>query len=342
MTLPAPLTPPDCDLQDFHFMPLQVARLRDSDFAAYGKPEACWYGVLLWSASWHQLPAGSLPDDDVVLTKLCGLGRDTKSFGKAREGAMRGWVKCSDGRLYHPVVAEQALAAWESKLHQRHRTECARIKKVNQRQNTEHPVPTFEEFTSSSYCPPDKPGPGPDGVPGDSPKSPEGHGIQETGIGTGTGILEEEPNGSVLAAAPPKTPAARKTRRRVVYPADFETCWQAYPHVQGRSAKERSLAEYQALPEEEREALPGAISRFKPKVAEVHGGKGAPDMSRWLRDGKHLHWMPSNDTGGVPIERWRNFVALWKSGEAWPDDRLGPAPDQPGTKVPPQAMEAAA
>jgi hypothetical protein len=65
--MPAPLTPPDCDLQDFPFMPLHVARLRDSDLASEEEPEACWYAVLLWAASWHQIPAASLPDNDAVL-----------------------------------------------------------------------------------------------------------------------------------------------------------------------------------------------------------------------------------------------------------------------------------
>lgn len=119
----APLTAPDCDLQDFPFMPLQVARLRDSDLAATEHPEACWYAVLLWAASWHQVPAASLPDDEMVLTRLCGLGRDVKTFRKHRAGALRGFVTCSDGRLYHPVVAEQANAAWKEKLAYRDRKE---------------------------------------------------------------------------------------------------------------------------------------------------------------------------------------------------------------------------
>ena len=118
---PAPLTPPDCDLQDFPFMPLQVARLRDSDMAATESPEACWYAVMLWAASWHQVPAASLPDDDAILTKLCGLGRDVKTFRKHRDGALRGFVKCSDGRIYHAVVAEQANAAWAEKAAYRER-----------------------------------------------------------------------------------------------------------------------------------------------------------------------------------------------------------------------------
>lgn len=115
VTLPAPLTPADADLQDFPFMPLHVARLRDSDMAAIEEPEACWYAVLLWCAAWHQLPAGSLPDNDTVLMRLAGLGRDRNTWALHRNGALRGWVLCSDGRLYHPVVAEQVIEAWESR-----------------------------------------------------------------------------------------------------------------------------------------------------------------------------------------------------------------------------------
>ncbi|BCA57713.1 DUF1376 domain-containing protein [Sphingomonas sp. HMP6] len=144
--LPAPLTPPDCDVQDFSYMPLHVARLRDSDLAAEETPEACWYAVLLWAASWHQIPAASLPDNETVLCKLVGLGRDLKTFRKNKAGMMRGYILCSDGRWYHPVVAERANISWESKLQQRWRTECARVKKANQRNDTSIPVPEFDTF----------------------------------------------------------------------------------------------------------------------------------------------------------------------------------------------------
>jgi hypothetical protein len=200
----APLTPPDCDLQDFPFMPLHVARLRDSDLAAEEAPEACWYAVLLWAASWHQIPAGSLPDNDAVLTKLIGLGRDVRTFRKHKAGAMRGFVLCDDGRLYHPIVAEQVLESWRRKLEQRWRTECARVKKANQRNGTELPTPTFEAFMASlpdgerlASVPEDgaaRPQGQPDLSPGTAPPCPSGNGLQETGIGTETGterILEE-------------------------------------------------------------------------------------------------------------------------------------------------------
>ncbi|MDB5448399.1 MAG: hypothetical protein JWQ97_3716 [Phenylobacterium sp.] len=212
----APLTPPDCDLQDYPFMPLHVARLRDSDLAAEEDPEACWYAVLLWAASWHQLPAASLPDNDAVLTKLIGLGRDLKTFRKHKAGALRGFVLCDDGRLYHPIVAEQALAGWRGKLEQRWRTECAKIKKRNQRDDTKIPLPTFAEFmatlpeTSRLLIVPGDIEIRPEGQaatsPGTEGSCPQGNGIQEkgkgTGTGTGTGNLFEDADASPVGGGP--------------------------------------------------------------------------------------------------------------------------------------------
>lgn len=58
--LPDPLIDSDVDLRDFAYMPLDVVRFRDSDFTAITDGEAFKAGVLLWCASWHQVPAGSL------------------------------------------------------------------------------------------------------------------------------------------------------------------------------------------------------------------------------------------------------------------------------------------
>ncbi len=128
-------------------MPLHVARLRDSDFAASVHPEAAWYGVLLWAASWHQIPAGSLPDNDTMLMRLVGLGRDARTWKKHREEALYGFELCSDGRLYHPIVAEQANKAWNEKVQQRHRTFCGAVRKHNER-NPDNKLqsPSFEEW----------------------------------------------------------------------------------------------------------------------------------------------------------------------------------------------------
>ena len=62
MSYPDPLVPAEVDLRDFKYMELDVQMLRDSRFAAEVEPEAFRAGLLLWCASWHQLPAASLPD----------------------------------------------------------------------------------------------------------------------------------------------------------------------------------------------------------------------------------------------------------------------------------------
>jgi len=109
-SLPEPLTPHGCDLRDFHFMPLMVAQFRDSDLAADETPEVCWAAMLIQAASWHQLPAGSIPDDDNWLAKTANYrmrGKTDRAWKRVRQGALHGWIKCNDGRLYHPDVAQK-------------------------------------------------------------------------------------------------------------------------------------------------------------------------------------------------------------------------------------------
>lgn len=125
--LPAPLAPADCDLRDFPFMPLDIQRLFNSEFHARANDSEWRVGLTLWLKSFHQVPAGSIPDDEVSLTRLAELGRDVKSWRKVKAVALHGWTKCSDGRLYHPVVAEKAAEAWAGKKNQRARTGKARL-----------------------------------------------------------------------------------------------------------------------------------------------------------------------------------------------------------------------
>lgn len=282
----APLTPADCDLQDFPFMPLHVARLRDSDLAAEADPEACWYAVLLWAAAWHQIPAASLPDNDAILTKLIGLGRDVKTFRKHRAGAMRGFVACADGRLYHAVVAEQACAAWEGKLQQRWRTECARVKKANQRTGADAPLPTYEAFIET-LAPTSRPlkvtagdddcPPGPAVTsPGTETPCPSGNTIQgtEKGKGTGTGI-QRELTLSVIDGPSP------------IREADFEIWWALYPKKVGKIAASKAYDKARrGKAKPGAETLLGAVKRAQwPAEARF-----IPNPATWLNEGR---WMDS-------------------------------------------------
>jgi len=117
--LPEPLVPPDVDLRGLEYMPLLGGRLLSSDFNA-SSTDAEWRAALtLWWAAWGQVPAGSLPNDDVVLCRLADLGRDVKAWRKVKAKALYGFTECSDGRLYHEVLCEQALIAWEKRVKER-------------------------------------------------------------------------------------------------------------------------------------------------------------------------------------------------------------------------------
>lgn len=116
MTDPAPLTPHDCDLRAFRDMPLDIGRFRDSDLVTIGSPESVLAAILLWGAAWHQVPAASLPNDDRVLARLAGYGRAVEAWREIRDDALRGFVLCSDGRLYHRVLAEKANNSWDKRL----------------------------------------------------------------------------------------------------------------------------------------------------------------------------------------------------------------------------------
>jgi hypothetical protein len=107
--LPAPLVPADCDLRGMPFMPVDIIRLLDSDLFAISTGDEFKAAFSLWGRSWMQSPGGSLPGDERVLAHLSG---DRANWPAVREVAMRGWLLCSDGRYYHPVVAEKAVEAW--------------------------------------------------------------------------------------------------------------------------------------------------------------------------------------------------------------------------------------
>jgi hypothetical protein len=122
---PKPLVPAEIDLRDFPYMPLDVVRLRDSELAVVLSGEEFRSAVMLWCACWHQVPASSLPDDDRLLASLAGFGRDLKGWKAVRPAALRGFTACSDGRLYHPVIADKALKAHAQRRGQLQRTAAA-------------------------------------------------------------------------------------------------------------------------------------------------------------------------------------------------------------------------
>jgi hypothetical protein len=127
--LPEPMTPADCDLRGYDFMPLFGHRLFGSVFEAHASDAEFRSALRLWWQAWQQCPAGSLPNDDVALSRLADFGRDIRAWLKVKARALHGFTLCTDGRLYHPLLCEQAKLAFERRRKERDRKAEARSAK---------------------------------------------------------------------------------------------------------------------------------------------------------------------------------------------------------------------
>ena len=192
-----PLVPIDVDLRDFGFMPLDVVRLRDSDLMALATGDEFKAAVSLWCVAWHQVPAASLPNDDRLLARHSGAG---PAWRKVKAEALRGFVECSDGRLYHETIAEKALEAWASKIAQRARTEAATKAREAKRR---------ELLAQRDVVRDD-----PRNVPRDDQRDVVRNVVQGTGTvkgqgqGQGDSIPPDGGSGAAQSAAPPTPPPA--------------------------------------------------------------------------------------------------------------------------------------
>lgn len=123
---PAPLSPPECDLRGYDFMPLFGHRLFCGRLYTHCTDAEFRAALRLWWAAWNQVPAGSLPMDDRALATLADFGRDVRAWRRVRARALDGFVACSDGRLYHPLLSREAVRAHVGRLRaQRRRNDDA-------------------------------------------------------------------------------------------------------------------------------------------------------------------------------------------------------------------------
>ncbi|HIC7209386.1 DUF1376 domain-containing protein [Burkholderia stabilis] len=148
--LPNPLTPADCDLTGYRWMPLDVVRVIDSDTFGISTGDEFKTAFRLWAKCWQQVPAASLPKDDRVLAHLAGLSENPAKWKKVRDVALRGFIECSDGRLYHPVIAEKAIEAM-GKREQHNETQENKL--TRQQQHRERRKAMFERLRQHGIVP---------------------------------------------------------------------------------------------------------------------------------------------------------------------------------------------
>lgn len=355
--LPAPLVPADVDLRDFPYMPLDITRLFGSDFHAQSSDAEWRAGVTLWLRSYHQVPAGSLPDDEVALACLAELGRDIRSWRKIAAGALRGWTKCSDGRLYHRTVGEKAREGWIEKLLQRKSSEAGNAKRYG------HPFdPTLiDDAIDASLKMLAALNPQSWVLKKRFGKAPAG-----SADGTLTGIAGRtptEPPGGSPNQPPDDVPhhSQEKGRERnkernacdarSAFDREF---WPKYPHKVGKPAALRS---FEKLWRE----MGGIVAPILTGLERYCREK--PADRPWLNPATFLNQrrfedQPATSTsssltdsapridfgGGIvwPEPTVLAVLAHWRKDAAtWPADRLGPPPGAPGCRVPERLLEAA-
>lgn len=311
-----PLVPVGVDLRGMSFMPLDVNRLRDSQLTIHASGDEFRAAVLLWCASWNQVPAASLPNDDKSLATFAGYARDTKGWKKVREGALRGFILCDDGRLYHPVVAEKALEAWEERVEYREEKTNKDDRKKRERSWRKAAftalrsigiTPEYNEKTSVLRALVEENGltkaviESQHVTPHVTPHvTVTGHtqvtAKTGTGTGTGTGIKDQEQQGGSAHADPPQ-PDDDESGSRSPHPVPYQAIVQAYhdrlpqlARVRLVTAQRRTaiLRAWQSLPIEHRR-----IGAFRAIFAECA-------MDDFLNgngpySGEHANWRPDFD-----------------------------------------------
>ena len=344
MTEPAPLTS-NIDLRGYAFMPLDVARLRDSDLATTATGEEFRAAVLLWCASWHQVPAASLPTDDVLLAKLAGFGRDRKSWLTVKNGALHGFVLCSDGRLYHPVIAEKAIEAFERREAYRKRTAAAtearrKAKEARSGQSDdvhngsgdEHRDDTLDDIEDDPI----------DDVPDDNRNVADRYERNDhQGTGTGTGTKKGKNLGSSPVGAKPDDE-----------PEGFEEFWENYPIRAGTRDRKGAVKAFRA-----------AVNRGAEQPKIIAGAKAYADYERcvgkfgteyvrrattWLNaDGWNETYLApppvrSGHGNGVaqpePLSHLRARLISARERKMWDRREWGPMPGEPGCRVPSELL----
>jgi Protein of unknown function (DUF1376) len=114
-------------------MPLYTDRLTRSMFMRIASNEQLGAAFRLWILAWGEKPAGSLPNDDRWLSDAAKI--DRHSWSSHAEVVLRGFVACSDGRLYHPVICEIAKKRFEQLQGRQRGAALSRKRQLAKREN---------------------------------------------------------------------------------------------------------------------------------------------------------------------------------------------------------------
>lgn len=120
------------DVRHLPYMPLVIETLRKSKtwLRCRRQPDLGFYLINLWMRAWHEVPAGSIEDDDDILADaaMCAPERWLEIRGVLLEG----W-ETQNGRVCHRTVTDLATEAVTKIKVSKDRTAAARAKAAEQR-----------------------------------------------------------------------------------------------------------------------------------------------------------------------------------------------------------------
>jgi hypothetical protein len=152
---PNPPVPATANMKHLSYMMVDVAVVREGEMASKYPPEVCWWNMQARAAAWHQVPAGSLPNDERMLARLLGFGSDVNTFRTAKRlGCLTGFNPANDGRLYHEEVVKMVKGQLDVKESNRQRVkpaqEASRLSRARQAGKTSESKTVSEKPCASS------------------------------------------------------------------------------------------------------------------------------------------------------------------------------------------------
>ncbi len=275
-----------------------------------------------------QLPAASLPNDERILAKLAGYGRDVESWIKVRDEALRGFIECSDGRLYHPVVAEKALEADDQRKRQKERTQKAtEARRGGNRNADRNDIRDDRELSNRDGARNEVQQTGPDKDKERDKKKPKtpiesleresraGENDDATKADVVSGVEEPNPLGTTL-------------------PADWIPLAAEIATAQGYGMGEADI-EAELLTFHAYNAQHGTFSKNWTATWSMW-------CARWKEReaAKPKQAAPRVEVNSTPTDKhWDFACGMWAKGNSlWSHRSLGPEPGQPGCKCPPKFL----
>ena len=332
MTRPPPLTPDGCDLRSHTYFPLHYDRLLRSKWWRRASDLARSRNVDMWAHAFREVPAASLPDDDIDLADAAGFGRDVAGFVKVKAELLEPWVLCDDGRWYHATLAEVANDLWDrmdgKRRANRERQNARRLRLKDAAVTPKKASVTRDTPPMSRVTPPSD----------DPPVT-----LQNAVVTLQTGPKERK--GDLGANAPVAPAAPDATAKAVSEPwkvdPNFALAWAALTLMMRRRGKSKAIT----WPLWKRVAakvgsdnLLLALRRYLKDDEDVQR-TGGPGFDKWLRDGRWEAWLPSapGEQSSWSEDHWKIAVSHWRETGEW-GATIGPAPGQPGCRVPPHLL----